>query len=60
MGNLPRPPEIAWDADGNERVDVMGRWQQLAEQFQSMGWWPTSDDETAFFLGDRDMPKPPG
>jgi hypothetical protein len=58
-GSLPRPPDSAWDADGNERPDVMERWRQLAQQFRRTGWWPTSEDETAFFVGDSVLPVPP-
>jgi hypothetical protein len=55
-GSLPRPPDSAWDEEGNERPEVMERWKALALQFRRVGWWPPDEDAEAFYLGSGEMP----
>jgi hypothetical protein len=58
-GSVPRPPDIARDDEGDERPEVMRRWNAVAEQFRRTGWWPAAEDADSYFQGDRDLPKAP-
>jgi hypothetical protein len=58
-GNLPLPPDAAWDDEDNEQSALMRRWRMLASQFRRIGWWPNPEDEQAFYNGEVEMPEPP-
>jgi hypothetical protein len=58
-GSVPRPPDVAWDADGKEQLDVLQKWDAIAEQYRRTGWWPDAKDLDAFYEGQRDLPAAP-
>ena len=58
-GSLPRPPEIAWNDEGDEQPEVMRRWEAAAEQFRTTGWWPHPEDLEQYYDGRAELPLAP-
>jgi hypothetical protein len=58
-GNVPHPPDVAWNEDGDEQPEVMQRWEALAEQFRRTGWWPHPEDLDKYYQGRADLPPAP-
>ena len=58
-GSLPRPPDIAWDDQGDEQPEVMRRWEVAAEQFRTTGSWPHPEDLDEYYEGRAELPLAP-
>jgi hypothetical protein len=58
-GNLPRPPDTAWNEQGDEEPEVMRRWEAAADQFCRTGWWPHADDVEEYYGGRAELPLAP-
>lgn len=58
-GSLPRPPDRAWNEDGDEQPEVMRRWEAAAMQFRKTGWWPHAEDLDEYYQGRIELTRAP-